>query len=302
MSRALITAYALEKNGYASNETAKSSLRDFAEHAKNEHKIKDLRHIEREHVLSYAERLNERYEGGEISASTAQNYLSQVNVALENARLDQKCRVEAVKEAGLAERSGIALHDKSATEADHNKAVSSVSNRLSAQLELQRTFGLRFKESCLIDAKSALREATTTGKVRIENGTKGGREREIAITQNSQITALQRCAEIQKNEHSLVPESQTWSQYQSQSYREIEKTSITFHQERHHYANERYEQLAGCKSPVRSGVEHAKHIAYIANKLQISTSEAKALDQSVRQQIAVELGHNRISITNSYLG
>ncbi len=302
MYRALNTAYSLEKNGYASNETAKSSLKSFTDYVKNEHEIKDLRKIEREHVVSYAEHLNEKYEKGEITAGTAQNYLSHVNVALENARLDQKCRVEAVREAGLPTRTGIADHNKSASIADHNHALQNVSDRLAAQLQLQRELGLRFKESCLIDAKSALNQAIERGKVTIEDGTKGGRPRELDITRDSQISALQRCADIQKNDYSMIPTAQTWAQYQTNAYHQIAKTNIRFHQERHHYANERYLQLTHCKSPVAAGVEHTKHVDHLASKLQISKDEAKALDKEARLQIARELGHSRVSISNNYLG
>ncbi len=302
MCRALVTAYRLEKNAYASNEAAKSSLKSFAEYVKNEHNIKDLRKIEREHVVSYAERLNEQYEKGEITAGTAQNYLSNVNIAMENARLDQKCRVEPVREGGLPTRTGIAEHDKSASLADHNHALQNVSDRLASQLQLQREIGLRFKESCLIDAKSALKKAIETGKITVSDGTKGGREREVEITRDSQITALQRCAEIQKNDYSMIPSDQTWSQYQTNAYHQIAKTNIRFHQERHHYANERYLQLTHYKSPVAAGVEHSKHVDHLANKLQISKDEAKALDKEARLQIARELGHSRVSISNNYVG
>ena len=169
-------------------------------------------------------------------------------------------------------------------------------------MQLQREIGLRFKESCLIDAKSALNQAIETGKITVSDGTKGGREREVEITRDSQITALQRCAEIQKNDYSMIPSDQTWSQYQTNAYHQIEKTNITFHQERHHYANDRYFQLTGCQSPVASGIEHSKHVDYLANKLQISKDEAKALDKEARLKIARELGHSRVSISNNYLG
>ena len=136
----------------------------------------------------------------------------------------------------------------------------------------------------------------------IEDGTKGGRPRELDITRDSQISALQRCADIQKNDYSMIPTAQTWAQYQTNAYHQIAKTNIRFHQERHHYANERYLQLTHCKSPVAAGVEHTKHVDHLANKLQISKNEARALDKEARLQIARELGHSRVSISNNYLG
>ena len=301
-TRALITAYQLKGNGYTSNATVKSALRSFTEYLKGNYGIKDLRQIEREHVLSFANHLNDRFERGEISASTAQNYLSPVNVAMENARLDSKCRVEGVREAGLATRSGIATQEHSAALNAHQNALQSVSERLGVQLDLQRELGLRLKESCLLDAKQALNQALTKQNVHIEQGTKGGRPRQVSIHAQSQIDALQRAVRIQGKDSSLIPEHQTWAQYQSQVYRELASQALHCHQERHHFANAMYERLMGVKSPVQSNVSHQSHHAYLASVLGISKSEAKIRDEQVRLAVAEALGHSRISITNNYLG
>lgn len=300
--RSLITAYRLEGNAYASDNTVKTTLIAFADHLKNTFNIKDLRKVEKEHVLSYAHSLNKRFESGEISASTAQNYLSPINIALSNARLDNNCQIDSVKDAGLPSRSGIVKEDKSISSEEHEQACSIVSERLEIQLTLQRELGLRMKESCLIDAKTALIQAQSNGTVLIVDGTKGGREREIPITKHSQIETLQRAADLQKNDFSLIPSNQTWAQYQSQVYREMSQTNIHCHQERHHFANHTYQKLMGCLSPVQAQVKHSDRFKYISAKLGISIAEAKEKDFEVRLSIAEMLGHSRISITNNYIG
>lgn len=301
-TRALATAYQMKGNGYASNATVRSALRTFTQFLKETYGIKDLRKVEHGHVKGFAERLNERYERGEISASTAQNYLSPVNVAMENARLDTKCRVEGVREAGLPTRTGIATQDHSATLNAHKNALQRVSERLGVQLDLQRELGLRLKESCLLDARQALNQALTKQHVLIEQGTKGGRPRQVPIHAQSQIDALQRAVVIQGQEPSLIPENQTWAQYQSQVYRELASLPLHCHQERHHFANAMYERLMSAKSPVQSGIPHQSHHAYLANVLGISKSEAKVRDEQIRLSVAEALGHSRVSITNNYLG
>ncbi|QRG81507.1 integrase domain-containing protein [Vibrio diabolicus] len=220
-TRALTTAYQLKWNGYASNATVKSALRSFTEHLREHYGIKDLRKVERGHVYSFACYLNERFERGEISASTAQNYLSPVNVALENARLDSKCRVEGVRDAGLPTSTGIATEDRSAELEVHQNTLKRVSERLRIQLELQRQLGLRLKESCLLDAKQALKQSINTQDIHIERRTKGGRPRDIPIHSQSQIKVLQRAAALQGQASSLIPAHQSWSEYQSQVYREM---------------------------------------------------------------------------------
>lgn len=302
VTRALITAYQIKGNGYASNATVKSALRAFSGYLKENYDIKDLRKVERKHVLTFANQLNDRYERGEISASTAQNYLSPVNVAMENARLDRKCRVNAVRDSGLPTRTGITSTDHSATLKTHKNTLQNVSSRLGIQLSLQRELGLRFKESCLINAHQALEQSLNSQSVHIEYGTKGGRVREVPIHSQSQIEALTRAAKIQGKNSSLLPKNQTWAQYQSQSYREISELPYHFHQERHHYANAMYERLMGAKSPVQNQIAHNQHHNYLANTLGILLIEAKDRDLYVRSCIAQNLGHSRVSITNNYLG
>jgi hypothetical protein len=59
-----------------------------------------------------------------------------------------------------------------------------------------------------------------------------------------------------------------------------------FHELRAAYACERYEQLTGHAAPLNG---HCHHI----------DSE---LDRQARQQISLELGHNRIDVVSAYIG
>lgn len=61
--------------------------------------------------------------------------------------------------------------------------------------------------------------------------------------------------------------------------------------------------LMGAPCPVVAGIQHGKrHVEFLAKTLELSLEEAKARDESVRLQIAEELGHGRIAITHQYLG
>lgn len=302
MGRALTAAYRQAGNGDNANAQAQAHCARFANFMREEYGIKDARKIDRSHVRGYAAHLRERFEAGEISASTAQNYLSPINKSLAYARRDHALHVNGVRDAGLPSRSGVASSDHSVTAAQHAAAKSAINERTGALLELQRQLGLRFKESALIDARSALEQAETTGKVLIEAGTKGGRARELPITAKHQVEALRTAAAIQKSDRSMIPADQTWRQFQSESYREMQDVTAKFHGERHHYANERYQQLAGVAAPARAGIPHAKRHAFIAKELGLTTAQARELDHQVRAQVSAELGHSRISITNAYLG
>ena len=305
------------KNGLIEAEYGKETIASYTSHCRKfvaflqaEHGIKTLNQIERSHVQAFAEHLNERHENGTLAGASPSTILSGVNSAMKTARQDSKLKVNPVREAGLPSRTHIATIDRSATQADHNDAKNAISSRLAAQLDLQRELGLRFKESSLIDAgktlcevQKMLRDPDKTREIKIIYGTKGARPRDVPITSQSQIDALREAANIQGKDKSLVPNHQTWAQYQNQSYREITQTKIDgFHSERHYYANNRYESITCVKSPVQSGVEHKKHIAHIVNELGITRQEAIQLDREARMTVSRELGHSRISITNNYLG
>lgn len=274
----------------------------FCSWIKAEQGIKDMRDVEKAHLVAYSAHLNDRYERGEIAPSTAQNYLSAVNRVMEIARGDRQVRVDPVAEGGLPKRSGITTEDRSVSELAHNIAVEAVSERIGAMLELQRTLGLRFEESAKLDANKALKEALKTGSLSIKDGTKGGRARLVPITGEAQVAALRQAAAIQDG-RSMIPADLSYREFRQDAYREIGRQPVNFHGERHHYAQTRYKTLLGTECPVKAGVKHGlAHHKYIAKELGVSLAQAKMLDKEIRSEVARELGHGRIDVTNSYLG
>jgi hypothetical protein len=57
-----------------------------------------------------------------IQASTAQNYLSAVNTAMEIARGDQAVSVSPTADCGIGQRTGIATASRAVGEAEHRQA------------------------------------------------------------------------------------------------------------------------------------------------------------------------------------
>ena len=271
---------------------------EFCKWAKNEG-IKKMETVTRDTIISYGSVLAEKVKLGELSAATAQNYVSAVNRVMELARGDREVSVSPTKDCGIPKRSGIATESKAIGEAAHQGIKEGVSERVAALLDLQREFGLRFKESALLDARGALHEAKTLGQVQIVDGTKGGRGRTVPITQpERQIAALVRAAILQGGQ-SMIPPSQRYIDFARECYREFSN----YHGERHSYAQQRYETLVGAPCPVAAGVAHgAAHHKFLAGRLGIDKASARDLDRQVRLQIAEELGHGRIEITNKYLG
>ena len=296
---------ALERGmqSFASIATISDRWSQFVDWAKEEHGIGRMERVTREMVQEYGEKLAEKVEAGAMSPATAQNYVSAVNRVMELARGDKETWVSPTKDCAIPERSGIATANKAVDEVSHRVAMAAVDARTGVLLELQRNLGLRFEESAKINARAVLEEAKERNAVSITDGTKGGREREIPITSPAQISVLARAAEIQGGARSMIPADQSYKEFRAECYRTAGEQNIHYHGERHAYAHARYQELVGAKCPVEAGIKHGKaHHEWLARQLKVSVAEAKAQDVKARTQIAAELGHGRIGISNAYLG
>lgn len=298
-------ALARAGKSFSSIATISQRFGDFVAFANETEKVKLMEQVTRETVIAYAISLNEKVDLGKLSPATAQNYLSAVNTVMSLARGDFALRVTAVKDAGLASRSGIAKVDKSVSIFDHALAFDKASPVIAILLQLQREIGLRFEESAKIDAKKAYLEATSKGYITVTAGTKGGRERVLPITSERQVVALKAAFEHQSanDQKSMIPTTQSYKQFKDNSYNEIRQLNINFHGERHAYAQNRYLALMGVNCPVVAGISKpADYLKFVANTLGVPFALAKAQDYAVRLQIAEELGHSRVGVTRAYLG
>jgi len=155
-------------------------------------------------------------------------------------------------------------------------------------LELQQVFGLRREEAIKFQPDYADRGDYIALK---ESWTKGGKAREIPVRTESQRAVLNR-ARLLAGKGSLIPSSRNY-RHQLRIYeRHTANAGLSkMHGLRHAYAQQRYEELTGWKSPTAGGP--------VAKML---TPEQKAIDQQARLTISRELGHERIQIVSVYCG
>lgn len=278
----------------------------FCEFA-DKHGVRQLEYIDRELVVAYGRQLAAQVRNrlnsspGEttpdtklpsISASTAQNRVSAVNSVMTLATQGQWLRVSPTcpAECGITKRTRVRKIPPTGFDRKHLRgALSALDARGQAITYLARELGLRSKEGSLLDARSALDDAVTTGAVTIAYGTKGGRSRSFIISANRQIEALQWAADVQGSARAVMPAEQDWKSWREAGLRRIRETLQAFgirgiHELRSAYACDRYEQITGYCAPVLGG------------------NAPRELDQMARQQISQEVGHSRIDITNAYLG
>lgn len=278
---------------YASAAALSDRWQPFASYA-HAQGIRRMEQITAQHAASYGQDIAARVAAGKLSASYGQNLVSAVNSVMGLASQGRWQSVSPTWDCGIEKRSTVR---QSAPQGVERGIVATVADTLrssgqargAAIVELTRELGLRSKEASLINAKEALRQAQQTRQVTVSRGTKGGRDRTVPIVSPQQISALTRAADAQGTARSLVPADQRWQQWRDGGLRRaraaVQAAGIPrIHELRAAYAVARYQQLTGHQPQMMGG------------------RAERDVDQAARWQIARELGHNRIAITNSYIG
>ena len=273
--------------------TVADRWRQFSKYAKKAG-IGRMERVSEGFVTAYGKALAAKVKGGKMSPSYAQNLVSAANTVMRLVRADWKT-VRPTRDCNIDKRCTIRTEAPAGTDrAVADKAIASLRNagkpHAAAVAELARELGLRSKEAALLDANKALIQAQERGIIRIVEGTKGGRPRELNIIQEQQINALFRAATLQGQERALIPENKNWK-----SFREGELKAgrvllqshgiVGYHDLRSAYACERYHELTGQQAPV-FGVDIAD----------------RELDKQARMQLSQELGHGRIEVISEYIG
>ena len=155
-------------------------------------------------------------------------------------------------------------------------------------LELQQAFGLRREESIKFIPAYADQGDHLTLK---PSWTKGGKARAIPIRTEAQRDVLARAHRL-AGKGSLIPSARNYVQqlriYEGNTVR---AGLSKMHGLRHAYAQQRYEELTGWKSPAAGG-PFSKSL----------TAEQREKDHQVRLIISREMGHEREQVTAVYLG
>lgn len=161
-------------------------------------------------------------------------------------------------------------------------------DRLKVSLELQQVFGLR-REECL---KFQPEYADKGDHLSLKGSwCKGGREREIPVLTEHQRDVLNRAYEL-AGKGSMIPPEHNYKEWLSTYEKATNRAGLhELHGLRHSYAQERFEAVAGFKSPLAGGPGRDQ-----------LTPEQKERDFEARMVVSNELGHNREEVTAVYLG
>jgi integrase len=261
----------------------------------------DAREIDRRTLHDYAAYLRQQIQQGELCIATAQNRLSSVNRTLAALRGDQDVRIASPSQALGQQRSTVRTRAPDGQDRQQVQrvieALGEHHERVAAIVLLARATGMRLREAILADLPRLHREAEHLGRINIQDGTKGGRSGASAprwVVANEAVkAALQLARKASPNgSHNLLARDESYAMFLHETVlpaREIlhEQGLKGFHELRAAFACERFEQLTGHAAPVSGG--HCYRVD-------------RNLDQQARQQICVELGHNRIDVVSAYIG
>jgi len=259
--------------------------------------ITDARQINRGTVEKYGQQLAEQARQGARTVSYAQNLLSTVNVVMQTMRGDKALQVSPA--ALVGQRAHVRNSPPAGMERDQvERAIQVLREKgeiqTAAVASLARDLGLRFREASLLDAKGAMKQAQSLGKINVTEGTKGGRGREVdrwvPVTERA-LQSLVTAAKLQEDARNLIPKDMAFSQWKDHAHHAWLQIAETlglhsFHDLRAAYACERYQHITGYPAPAVAGERQA----------------SKHDDQAARRVIAEELGHGRTEVTVAYVG
>lgn len=273
----------------------------FAQWAK-EQGIRDLSKADQQATVDrYAVHVADRVQRQAISVQYGQNLLSTVNVTLAALRGDDRIRISPAQAVG--HRSQVRTQapgslDRKRVEQAATALRAAGLTRAASVLELARDFGVRREEAVKADLDRWSREVERHGAVKVQEGTKGGRDapRWVPVTDQARTTLAQAIASRPTGSRNLIAPNESYAQFaiardsELNRAREILHTHglSGYHDARAAYACERYQVLTGRAAPVVSG--------------QRPTAAGRSSDQSARMAIALELGHGRIDVVSAYIG
>lgn len=187
----------------------------------------------------------------------------------------------------------LGIERRTAFKGDKAKTVTTATlaalpERIRLAVRLQMAFGLRLEESLKIRPASADGGDHLALKA---SWCKGGRSRAIPVTHPRQRALLDEVRRL-CGDGSLIPEGRPYIDFRKEVERATWGAGIrNMHGHRHWYAQWRYHVLTGTRPPAAGGRTYEN-----------MTQAERAADYRARMEISRELGHNRLEVTDVYLG
>ena len=250
--------------------------------------INTLKKLDEDKIQEYVQELKESVENGDIKAETAQTYISALNTILDYTNNVNNTNFSSVSAAENGISASVDYSDKSVSGEVHQSFQSYLQEKyqeikdekyqaLHYAVELQREFGLRFRESVGLN-KETIEKGLESGKLELsrKDWTKNARPRTVEIKTNTQREALERAknyiektgkvnlAGAEKEKH--YREIASFRNFADRARQEFTKTggNYNFHGERHAWAQSQYT----LKWEQKTGVAIQSPIKYYSEQLE----------------------------------
>ena len=195
--------------------------------------------------------------------------------------------VPSNKELGIADREYVTNEDRSVV-LDPEKLALVEDQHVVMALRLEAAFGLRREEAI----KFTPSRDDRGDRIRLKGSTtKGGRPREIPVRNEGQRRLLDEARKL-VGSGALIPPDRNYKR-QLKVYEDQTRAAGLYrmHGLRHQYAQTRYEEITGWKSPAAGGPLR-----------RTLTGPRRRIDAAARRTVARELGHDRAGILGVYIG
>jgi integrase len=337
--------------GFATSEKVETVLREMKEFG-----IRNINKLDEDKVQEIAEHVAKKVHEGEISGKTGATYFSALNAVIDYVNHNFDKEINELRYSEFDIHKDTDYQNRSISEETlqnfqsflQEKYEQTGDNKFQAleyATELQREFGLRFRESAGLNVNT-IEKGLETGKLELDrqDWTKNAREREIQIRTEEQKELLNEVKNFLEQQEKInlagaenAKEYQPIANFRSfadnirAAFSKETNQNFSFHGERHAWAQERYSQGfqektgVSIQAPIKyyseelsksgwtgegegkfyDAVEKAgikNFWEYASEKTGLEISELKSIDKEIRQEISEELGHNRLDITNAYLG
>ena len=280
--------------GFASAEKVQTVLNMI----RNETEIKHLKNLDESKVQEIAQIIAEKVQEQDITGKTGATYISALNQVVDYVNFHFDKEISELRYSDFDIHKSTDYSDKSISSEIHQSFQNFLEQKfeqvkdekyqaLQHAVELQREFGLRFRESAGLNEKT-IEKALEINKLELsrEDWTKNARERSIEIRTESQKELLEAVRDYLKENNTVnLAGADNYKDYNSiASFRnfadQIRKDfssqtgqNFNFHGERHHWAQEKFSNMW----QERTGTKMQAPIKYYSEQLQANgwTGEGK---------------------------
>jgi hypothetical protein len=312
------------RRGHATTEKLEAAMR----YAKELTGLRNLVKLERNNICKIISDLDEKYKTGRLSSSGVNNHITSINNILKYAGKPEL--IVIAKDYGLSRKFTDGVNKENTREAaekfkewlnsKYEQTGKIKYKALCHAVNIQST-NLRLRESILVKLKdkdvsnNILKISDKTAKTGKWDGSKNTRARLITLNQGQKTALLEARAFMKENglrNLNTLPtlkQGKEFAQNALKAFRKETGVYFHYHGERQHETHEAYSKawkekgFNGIECRARLEIADKKEWTNtMIEKTGLSSKEFKIIDKEIRREISRSLGHERLSITNRYLG